>query len=70
MSRRPRLLPSQLALRLAPEPDHPPLPAALGPTLVQALAELLLSALGRPAAGEQVEAARTREDGDEPEDHL
>lgn len=70
MSRLPRLLPSQLVLRLTPEPEHPPLSAAIGPTLVQALAELLLSALGRLPANEPVEAARTQEDGDEPQDHL
>jgi hypothetical protein len=69
MPRLPHLLPSQLALRLTPEPEHPPLPSAIGPTLVQALAELLLSALGRPTIGGEIEA-RMEEDGDEPEDHL
>ncbi len=70
MPRLPRPLPSQLALRLAPEPDRPLLPAAISPTLVQALAELLLSALGRPAADAQVEASQMQEDSDEPEDHA
>lgn len=70
MPRLPRLLPSQLALRLTPAPEHPPLPAAIGPTLVQTLAELLLSALGQPSAHGPVEAARTQGGGDEPEDHL
>lgn len=69
MSHQPRPLPSQLALRLTPEPDRPPLPAAIAPILVQALAELLLSALGRPTASEEIEA-RIEENGDEHEDHA
>jgi len=45
-----------------------PLLAAEEPTLLQALADLLLSALGHPDI--QTRAATTLvEDGDEPEDH-
>jgi len=62
--------PSQFTLRLAPEPEPVlPLITAEEPTLVQALADLLLSALGRPAPGDQIEAATAMEGGDEPKDH-
>ncbi|WP_407523872.1 cache domain-containing protein [Methylobacterium oryzisoli] len=54
---------------LAPEPDPAPLLAADAPTLVQALADLLLSALGQTASAPQITAAiATREGGHEPED--
>jgi hypothetical protein len=63
--------PSQLTLRLAPELEPvPPLLTAEEPTLVQALADLLLSALGQPAPGAQTRAATIVVEGsDEPEDH-
>jgi len=69
MRRVPRSHPSQLTLRLSPEPEPVPLFAAEEPTLVQALADLLLSALGHPYI--QTRAATTLvEGGDEPEDHA
>jgi hypothetical protein len=69
MRRVPRSHPSQLTLRLSPEPEPVPLFAAEEPTLVQALADLLLSALGHPDI--QTRAATTLvEGGDEPEDHA
>lgn len=70
MSRLPRPHPSQLTLRLAAEPDPVQTPlAAETPTLVQALADLLLSALGQPASGAQTgPATMMMEGGDEPED--
>jgi hypothetical protein len=63
--------PTQLTLRLAPEPE-PVLPLITSgePTLVQALADLLLSALGQPTPGDQTRAATATEGGDEPEDHA
>ena len=64
-----RSRPNQLTLRLASEPEPMlPLIASGEPTLVQALADLLLSALGQPVPGNQTEAAMTMEGGDEPED--
>ena len=68
MRRVPRPHPSQLTLHLSPEPAS--LLTAEGPTLVQALADLLLSALGQTAPGIQTrEATSLGEGGDEPEDH-
>jgi len=58
-------------LRLAPEPEPSlPLVTAEAPTIVQALADLLLSALGQPTPGDQTRAATATEGGDEPEDHV
>ena len=62
MRRVPRSHPSQLALPLA-------LLTAEAPTLVQALADLLLSALGQPAPESPTGRAITMEGGNEPEDH-
>jgi hypothetical protein len=70
MRRTARPQPIQLSLRLVPAPE-PPLPhvPADEPTLVQALADLLLAALGQRTPGDPTAATAT-EDGDEPEDHL
>jgi len=70
MRRVPRSHPSQLALHLAPDLKSPPsLPTSDAPTLVQALADLLLSALGQPAPESPTGRAITMEGGNEPEDH-
>jgi hypothetical protein len=70
MRRVPRPHPSQLTLHLSPEPEAASLLKAEGPTLVQALADLLLSALGQTAPGIRTrEATSLGEGGDEPEDH-
>ena len=70
MSRPPRPHPSQLTLRLKAEPERAQAPlAAETQTVVQVLADLLLSALGQPASGAQTRLAVVMmEDGDEPED--
>lgn len=61
--------PSQLTLSLAPAAE-PPLAfiPAEEPMLVQALADLLLAALGQRTPDGPTEAM-TMEGGDEPEDH-
>lgn len=70
MRRAVRPQPIQLSLRLAPAPEPllPHIPAD-EPTLVQALADLLLAALGQRTPDGPT-AATVMEGGDEPEDHL
>jgi hypothetical protein len=55
-------------LHLAPEPELPPLTTE-EPTLLQALADLLLEALAQPNPGRKTKAA-TMEAADEPEDRA
>src|SRR3954465_11675840 len=68
MRRAARPNPTQLTLRLAPEPEPPP-PTTEEPTLLQALADLLLEALAQPTPGRRTKAA-TMEAADEPEDRA
>ena len=68
MRRAARPNPTQLTLRLAPEPE-PPLMTTKEPTLLQALADLLLEALAQPTPGRKTKAA-TMEAADEPEDRA
>src|SRR4051812_40308104 len=68
LSRAARPPPTQLPLRLAPEPEPPPMTTE-EPTLLQALADLLLEALAQPAPGQKTKAA-TMEAADEPEDRA
>ena len=63
MRRRMPPAPTQLALGLETDRNRP-LPAASTPDLLQALAELLVAAVGRPARDMPIQ-----ETGDEPEDH-
>lgn len=69
MRRAARPNPTQLTLRLAPEPEPPPMTTTEEPTLLQALADLLLEALAQPAPGRKTKAA-TMEAADEPEDRA
>jgi hypothetical protein len=55
-------------LRLAPEPEPPPVTTE-EPTLLQALADLLLEALAQPTPGRKTKAA-TMEVADDPEDRA
>ena len=64
MRRAARPNPTQLTLRLAPEP--PPMTTE-EPMLLQALADLLLEALAQPTPGRKTKTA-TMEAADEPED--
>ena len=68
MRRAARPNPTQLTFRLAPEPEPPPLTTE-EPTLLQALADLLLEALAQPTPGRKTKAA-TMEAADEPEDRT
>ena len=68
MRRAARPNPTQLTLRLAPEPEPPPM-TTKEPTLLQALADLLLEALAQPTPGRKTKAA-TMEAADEPEDRA
>src|SRR3954463_14064902 len=68
MRRAARPNPTQLTLRLAPEPEPPPMTTE-EPTLLQALADLLLEALAQPTPGRKTKAA-TMEAADEPEDRA
>ncbi len=68
MRRAARSHPTQLSLRLAPE-QEPPLITAETPTLLQALADLLLAALG-PSASHLTTEAATLESVHEPKDHA
>jgi hypothetical protein len=63
MRRRTPPSPTQLVLGLETDRNRPP-PAVSTPDLLQALADLLVAAVGRPARD-----MPTRETGDEPEDH-
>src|SRR3954465_7615245 len=56
MRRAARPNPTQLTLRLAPEPE-PPLMTTEEPTLLQALADLLLEVLAQPTPGRRTKAA-------------
>ena len=63
MRRRTPPAPTQLVLGLETDRNRPP-PAASTPDLLQALADLLVAAVGRPARDMPIQ-----ETGDEPEDH-
>jgi hypothetical protein len=63
MRRRTPPSPTQLVLGLETGRNQPP-PVVSTPDLLQALADLLVAAVGRPARD-----MPTREIGDEPEDH-
>ena len=67
MRRPARPNPTQLTLRLAPEPEPPPMTTE-EPMLLQALADLL-EALAQPTPGRKTTAA-TMEAADEPEDRA
>ena len=67
MRRAARPNPTQLTLRLAPEPEPPPMTTE-EPTLLQALADLL-EVLAQPTRGRKTKAA-TMEAADEPEDRA
>jgi hypothetical protein len=67
--RRPlRLHPGQLTLRLTSAPEQP-LVTMEEPTILQALADLLLEALGQGLPGPAT-AEVTTESADEPQDHA
>src|SRR5512133_966484 len=68
MRRAARPNPTQLTFRLAPEPELPPVTTE-EPTLLQALADLLLEALTQPTPGRKTKAA-TMEAADKPEDRA
>jgi hypothetical protein len=63
MRRRTPPSPTQLVLGLETDSNRPPSVAST-PELLQALADLLVAAVGRPAR-----EMPTQETGDEPEDH-
>lgn len=67
MRRKARSPSTQLSLRLMPTPEVRP-PVAEPPALLQALADLLLAALG--STTEPTVTTVIREDGHEPEDHA
>lgn len=69
MRRAARPHPTQLPLRLAPAPEPPPI-TANEPTLLQALADLLLAALGQNVPDQESAATTTTESGDEPQDYA
>lgn len=70
MPRKARPPSTQLALRLSPAPE-PPLVTADQPTLLRALADLLLAALGpSPSAPGPATSSVIRESRDERQDHA